>query len=133
MEVKVHEQEKRFYLAAAGWLPMAGNEITIGKHSFCATPYADKLESFILFSEVSSGSRVKRVRVGILDMIALDTKKKYLDFIESESIKLVKILGEQKDLDNKVLEMERMAIERFGPKPPTEEIDVSEGLEEEES
>lgn len=126
MEVTVHGQEKRFYLAAGEWKPMIGNEITIGKHRFCATPYSENLSSIIIFSEVTSGAKLTEVNLDFFDVMILDKKPKYLQFLEEQALKLTSLLINRKYLDDEVLTMERLAISKFGPKPPTEDIDFNE-------
>lgn len=128
MKVKVHEQEKIFYLAAERWVPMVGNEITIGKHSFCATPNGNALSSTIIFSEVTSGARVRAIQLVFFDAIVLDSKEDYLQFLEEQANKLADRLSKRNDLDDEVLKMEHLAISKLGPKPPTEDIDIDEEL-----
>lgn len=127
MEFKVHEQEKKFYLAVGEWMPIVGNEITIGKHSFCATPYTpndDFSDVRIIFSEVTSGAKLTETKLNLFDVMILDDKQKYLQFITEEVQRLARILSKRKDLDDEVLKMRDIAISRFGPKPPTEEFDL---------
>lgn len=129
MKVKVNEQEKRFYLAADGWKQMVGNEINIGKHRFCATPCGDAFSSVIIFSEVTSGAKLTEVELDFFDVMILDDKPKYLQFIEKQAQKLAVILSKRNDLDDEILKMENLAISMFGPKPPTKNIDFDEELE----
>lgn len=123
MKITVHEQEKRFYLAMNDWSPIVGLGFTIGKHSFCATPYGDEFSCTIIFSEVTSGARVRIVELDFFDLIILDEKSKFIELIKSEAGKIANALKKKPDLDNEILKMEYLAISKLGPKPPTEEVD----------
>lgn len=127
--VKVHEQEKTFYLAADGWIPMAGHEITIGKHRFCATPNGDALQNVIIISEVTSGAKLTAIKLDFFDLIVMDDKSKYMEFLRLKARKLADLLSARKDLDDQIEKMKLLAISKFGPKPPTEIIDFEEELD----
>lgn len=128
MKITVHEQEKRFHLAVNEWLPIVGLGFAIGKHSFCATPYGDEFGCTIIFSEVTSGARVKIVKLEFFDLIILDEKSKFIELIRTEAGKIANALKRKPDLDSEILKMEYLAISKLGPKPPTEEIDFEEEL-----
>lgn len=130
MEVNVHEQEKKFFLSSEkGWFSMVGNEIEIGKHRFCATPHGDAFSSKIIFSEVTSGARLTAIDLDFFDSIVLDSKEDYLKFLKTKARKLADLLSKRSDLDDEVLKMEYLAINKLGPKPSTEDIDIDEELE----
>lgn len=59
---------------------MAGNEIQIGKHRFCATPYGNAFNSEVIFSEVTSVAKLTAIQLGFFDSIHLDSKSRYLRF-----------------------------------------------------
>lgn len=128
MKITVHEQEKRFHLAMSEWTPIVGLGFTIGKHSFCATPYGDEFSCTIIFSEVTSGARVKVLKLDFFDLIVLDEKSKFIELIRSEAGKIANVLKRKSDLDDEILKMEYLAISKLGPKPPTERVDFEEEL-----
>ncbi|WP_060210337.1 hypothetical protein [Sporosarcina koreensis] len=125
MKVKVNEQPQRFYLAMDNWFAAVGHGIQIGDIQLCAIP----MDGIINISEVTSGARMMRYQLNFIEWLITEDKEGFLNYLQRVGEDLVKRLSKHKDLDQQIEKLRDVAIERLGPMPAIEDVDVEELLE----
>lgn len=120
MEIKVHEQPKRFQLAMNGWVGAIGHEINVGEYSFCAIPTGD----FINVSEVTTGLRMFNVQ--ITDDIAskTETKEKANQYFYTLGDKLKTMIERSEDFKGHLELWRRYTRKRFGEQPEIYAVNI---------
>ena len=125
MKVKVNEQPQRFYLAMNKWEPAVGHGIQIGDMQLCAIP----MGGIINISEVTTGARMMRYKLGIIEWLETADPEGFLNYLQRVGEDLVKRLSKHDDLDQQIEKLRAVAFEKLGPMPAIEDVDVEELLE----
>lgn len=123
-EIKLHEQEKIFPLAAeSGWFQMAGIQATIQDmdFSFCVEhETADKLS--VRVSELESGATLFNVPISKLDLFNANTKEKaFVIFAEvAEIVESVLLSSGVEKIKNAIKQKRKEVISMIGERPDVE-------------
>lgn len=126
MKVKVNEQPQRFYLAMeSNWLPAVGHRIQIGDVQVCAIP----MDDIINITEVTSGARMMRYKLGINEWLEVADPEGFLNYLQRVGEDLVKRLSKHSNLAQQIEKLRAIAFERLGQMPAIEDVDIEKLLE----
>ena len=125
MKIKVNEQPQRFYLAMNKWVPAVGHGMQVGDIQLCAIP----MGKVINISEVSSGTKLTTYKLDIVDWFETEEKEGFLNLLQRIGESLVTGLSKIDHIDAEIKKMRKVAIDKLGPMPVIEDVDVEELLE----
>ncbi|EAC3620586.1 hypothetical protein CW768_11685 [Listeria monocytogenes] len=107
--IKISEKDKVFQIATeAGWVEQAGMQVTIDGIDFAIYPFHAENNIFIQVSEVGSGAGMITIPIDLLNLFALDTRDKAIEYYKDNVIPLV-----QKKIGTNGLDGFRKAVEKL--------------------
>ncbi|GGJ86136.1 hypothetical protein GCM10007063_05790 [Lentibacillus kapialis] len=120
MEIKVNDQQQRFYLAGDRWIPAIGHEIQVGKYYFCAIPKEDSVN----VSDIISGVKLFDIKMTPAIMAQTTTKKDTMEFLKKMGEVTANWVSSTENFDRKIAEMRKSVVDKLGERPSTEDVDV---------
>ncbi|EMZ3439726.1 hypothetical protein AAIM61_001585 [Listeria monocytogenes] len=119
--IKISEKDKVFQIATvAGWVEQTGMQVTIDGIDFAIYPFHAKSNVFIQVSEVGSGAGMLTIPIDLLNLFALDTRDKAIEYYKDNVIPLIQKKIEVNGLDKFRKEVEKAKkymVETHGERP----------------
>ncbi|EAC8106264.1 hypothetical protein IA51_15310 [Listeria monocytogenes] len=119
--IKISEKDKVFQIATeAGWVEQTGMQVTIDGIDFAIYSFYAKSNVFIQVSEVGSGAVMLTIPIDLLNLFALDTRDKAIEYYKDNVIPLIQKKIEVNGLDKFRKEVEKAKkymVEIHGERP----------------
>ncbi|EGJ3634291.1 hypothetical protein LNA66_002837 [Listeria monocytogenes] len=119
--IKISEKDKVFQIATkSGWVVKAGMQVTIDGIDFAIYSFHAKSNVFIQVSEVGSGAGMLTIPIDLLNLFALDTRDKAIEYYKDNVIPLIQKKIEVNGLDKFRKEVEKAKkymVETHGERP----------------
>ncbi|MCB2625308.1 hypothetical protein KQ753_02870 [Listeria monocytogenes] len=119
--IKISEKDKVFQIATeAGWVEQTGMQVTIDGIDFAIYPFHAENNIFIQVSEVDSGAGMLTIPIDLLNLFALDTRDKAIEYYKDNVIPLIQKKIEVNGLDKFRKEVEKAKkymVETHGERP----------------
>ncbi|HBJ9028194.1 TPA: hypothetical protein LEO04_001571 [Listeria monocytogenes] len=119
--IKISEKDKVFQIATkSGWAVKVGMQVTIDGIDFAIYPFYAKSNVFIQVSEVGSGAGMLTIPIDLLNLFALDTRDKAIEYYKDNVIPLIQKKIEVNGLDKFRKEVEKAKkymVETHGERP----------------
>ncbi|HAA8262486.1 TPA_asm: hypothetical protein GHO47_13120 [Listeria monocytogenes] len=119
--IKISEKDKVFQIATeAGWVEQTGMQVTIDGIDFAIYPFHAENNVFIQVSEVGSGAGMLTIPIDLLNLFALDTRDKAIEYYKDNVIPLIQKKIEVNGLDKFRKEVEKAKkymVETHGERP----------------
>ncbi|EOW1107187.1 hypothetical protein ACW07L_002853 [Listeria monocytogenes] len=119
--IKISEKDKVFQIATeAGWVEQTGLQVTIEGIDFAIYSFHAKSNVFIQVSEVGSGAGMLTIPIDLLNLFALDTRDKAIEYYKDNVIPLIQKKIEVNGLDKFRKEVEKAKkymVETHGERP----------------
>lgn len=98
--IKISEKDKVFQIATeAGWVEQTGMQVTIDGIDFAIYSFYAKSNVFLQVSEVGSGAVMLTIPIDLLNLFALDTRDKAIEYYKDNVIPLIQKKIEVNGLD----------------------------------
>ncbi|EAC8261180.1 TPA: hypothetical protein ACP2ND_002325 [Listeria monocytogenes] len=125
--IKISEKDKVFQIATeAGWVEQTGMQVTIEGIDFAIYSFHAKSNVFIQVSEVGSGAGMLTIPIDLLNLFALDTRDKAIEYYKYKVIPLIQKKIEANGLDKFRKEVEKAKknmVETHGERPEIKDIE----------
>ncbi len=119
--IKISEKDKVFQIATkSGWVEQTGMQATIEGIDFAIYSFHAKSNVFIQVSEVGSGAGMLTIPIDLLNLFALDTRDKAIEYYKDNVIPLIQKKIEVNGLDKFRKEVEKAKkymVETHGERP----------------
>ncbi|EOH6391738.1 hypothetical protein ACMCNX_002767 [Listeria monocytogenes] len=119
--IKISEKDKVFQIATKeGWIEQTGLQVTIEGIDFAIYSFHAKSNVFIQVSEVGSGAGMLTIPIDLLNLFALDTRDKAIEYYKDNVIPLIQKKIEVNGLDKFRKEVEKAKkymVETHGERP----------------
>ncbi|MBC2114731.1 hypothetical protein HCA91_13140 [Listeria innocua] len=119
--IKISEKDKVFQIATKeGWIEQTGLQVTIEGIDFAIYSFHAKSNVFIQVSEVGSGAGMLTIPIDLLNLFALDTRDKAIEYYKYNVIPLIQKKIEVNGLDKFRKEVEKAKkymVETHGERP----------------
>ncbi|EHQ7203751.1 hypothetical protein KRC74_002881 [Listeria monocytogenes] len=125
--IKISEKDKVFQIATeAGWVEQTGMQATIEGIDFAIYSFHAKSNVFIQVSEVGSGAGMLTIPIDLLNLFALDTRDKAIEYYKDNVIPLIQKKIEVNGLDKFRKEVEKAKkymVETHGERPQIKDFE----------
>ncbi|EJH3233649.1 hypothetical protein [Listeria innocua] len=125
--IKISEKDKVFQIATKeGWIEQTGLQVTIEGIDFAIYSFHAKSNVFIQVSEVGSGAGMLTIPIDLLNLFALDTRDKAIEYYKYNVIPLIQKKIEVNGLDKFRKEVEKAKsymLEKYGEKPEIKDFE----------
>ncbi|EAC2288992.1 hypothetical protein FAL77_10080 [Listeria monocytogenes] len=125
--IKISEKDKVFQIATeAGWVEQTGMQVTIDGIDFAICVFNEKSNDFIQVTEIKSGAGVLTIPINLLDLFALDTRDKAIEYYKDSVIPLIQKKIEINGLDKFRKEVEKAKsymVEKYGERPEIKNLE----------
>lgn len=123
MTIEICEKEKEVYLATEnGWKKQCGHTLKIGDHLFSAVMTADNFGPLVIFSELTTGTRLTIARMNEDHIDETESKEGYIQFLYTSALNILEVVERlltKESIENRF----KSVVDKLGPKPRTKELD----------